>query len=39
MSGFAKLGGSPVEIIPDFMSPECQTLLEEWAALPARQTY
>jgi len=34
-----RLGGSPVDIIPDFLRDECLALLDEWAALPGRQVY
>ncbi len=34
-----RLGGSPVDIIPDFLRDECLRLLDDWAALPGRQVY
>ncbi len=34
-----RLGGSPVEIIPDFLRDACRALLDEWAALPDRTLY
>ncbi len=34
-----RLGGSPVDIIPDFLRRPCLDLLDEWAALPDRTLY
>lgn len=34
-----EIGGSPVEIVPDFMRQECLELLEFWDNLSGRQTY
>lgn len=33
------LGGSQVQITPDFMRAECAALLERWQALPGAQAY
>ncbi|MGH9320071.1 MAG: nucleoside deaminase [Vicinamibacteria bacterium] len=35
----SKLGGSPVEIVPNFLREECLELLEAWRRLPTRKTY
>jgi guanine deaminase len=34
-----ELGGSPVEIVPDFMREECLELLEFWSSLENSRTY
>ena len=34
-----EIGGSPVEIVPDFMREECLELLEFWRNLESRRTY
>lgn len=34
-----EIGGSPVEVVPDFMREECVELLDFWANLEAKQTY
>jgi tRNA(Arg) A34 adenosine deaminase TadA len=34
-----ELGGSPVEIVPDFMREECLELLEYWSKLENSRTY
>ncbi|MBV9868981.1 MAG: nucleoside deaminase [Abitibacteriaceae bacterium] len=34
-----ELGGSPVEIVPDFLRDECLELLNFWSGLESRRTY
>lgn len=33
------LGGARVELVSGFMRDECQKLLDDWSALPGKQTY
>jgi tRNA(Arg) A34 adenosine deaminase TadA len=34
-----EIGGSPVEIVPDFLRDECLQLLRFWQSLENRRTY